>query len=97
MKRTQIVGLSGLVSVLVLSLIPLGGVNQARARHELRTIISPGNCVTSPKVCKAPVKYLGERDGCACFTCEYGKPNQFITCSADANEKVRLMTLARTR
>ena len=44
-------------------------------------------CSDSPKACKAPVKFLGESKGCACFACEYGRRTQKILCTKHEQDK----------
>ena len=70
MRRMQIAGLSGLLFFLVVSLFPLASVNQAsthRASAPPVSVTANNACADSPDTCKLPVKYLGEKDGCACF------------------------------
>lgn len=98
MRRTQLFGLGGLLCLLLGSLIPLAGMSQASAAHRDALIINVGSgCADSPKDCKLPVKYLGERDGCACFTCEFGKKTQRIICTANDNDKTTLMAQTRVK
>lgn len=96
MRRTQLFGLGGLLCLLLGSLIPFGGINQARAVHGDAPIINfVSDCVDSPDNCRFPVKYLGENNGCACFSCEYGKKTQHIICTANDKDKATLMAQIR--
>ena len=61
---------------------------QAHLNHHAQA-----SCADNATNCKAPVKYLGERKGCACFVCEYGKKTQRIRCSANETEKTKFRTL----
>ena len=47
-------------------------------------------CDGSVRDCKLPVKFLGEKDGCACFACEHGKESQRVICTRNDEDK-RLM------
>lgn len=96
MRRTQLFGFVGLLSLLVGCLVPSGGTNQASVAHRgTMTVNVVAGCQDSPNDCKLPVKYLGEKDGCACFTCEYAKSTQRIICTANENDKNTLMALTR--
>ncbi len=96
MRRTQLFALGGILCLLVGSLIPSAGINRASAAHGEAMIVNiVQRCQDSPNDCKLPVKYLGERDGCACFTCEYGKSTQRIICTSNESDKNTLMALTR--
>ena len=98
MRRTKLFGLGGILCLLVGCLIPSGGTNQASVAHRGNMIVNfVDGCQDSPNDCKLPVKYLGERDGCACFTCEYGKSTQRIICTANESDKNTLMAQTRVR
>ena len=56
---------------------------------------SGAQCADSPKDCKGPVKYLGETDRCACFSCEYGRPSQRILCTTNEADKRTFMLLTK--
>ena len=98
MRRTQLFGLAAVLCLLVGSLIPSVGIDQASAAHGDAMIVNTVDvCQDSPSECKLPVKYLGERDGCACFTCEYGKRTQRIICTANEGDKTTLMAQTRVK
>jgi hypothetical protein len=98
MRKTQVFGLSGLLFLLFASLLPLAEGNTAGPEPNVSALtIVAQSCADPADNCKSPVKFLGERDGCACFTCEYGKPTQRIICTANGADKLKLMTLAKTR
>lgn len=44
-----------------------------------------------PRDCAA-VRYLGEIDGCACFVCNPGSPNEQNVCTRDRRLKDELMS-----
>lgn len=50
-------------------------------------------CADSPKDCKEPVKYLGETNRCACFSCEYGRQSQRILCTSNEADKRTFMLM----
>ena len=99
MRRIQIAGLSGLLSILVVSLFPLASVNQASTHNASAPAIgvtaNQAGCADSADTCKLPVKYLGEKDGCACFSCEHGKRTQRIICTANEDDKIKLIAKAK--
>ena len=100
MRRMQIAGLSGLLFFLVVSLFPLASVNQASTHgaSAVRVSVTVNNaCADSPDSCKLPVKYLGEKDGCACFSCEHGRPAQKIICTASEDDKIKLIARVRVK
>jgi len=58
----------------------------------------PGQCADDPNECKAPAKYLGENNRCACFSCEYGSKNQRILCtSREADKKQFMLIVSRSK
>ena len=96
----QIAGLSGLLSFLIVSLFPLASVNQASTHRAsaIRVSVTADNaCADSPDTCKLPVKYLGEKDGCACFSCQHGNPAQKIICTANEDDKMKLIARVKPR
>lgn len=101
MRRMQTAGLSGVLSILVVSLFPLASVNQASTHRASAPRISAtannAACADSPDDCRLPVKYLGENDGCACFTCEHGKPRQRIICTANEDDKIKLIAKVKAK
>ena len=97
MRKIQLFSLGGLLLLLLVSLVPFAGVNQASAHRDALTINIVTDCADSPRDCKSPVKYLGDKDGCACFTCEYGKRTQRIICTANEEDKITLMAQSRAR
>ena len=101
MPRIQIAGLSGLLSILVVSLFPLASVNQASTRHagapRISVTANNAGCEDSPDTCKLPVKYLGEKDGCACFSCEHGRRTQKIICTANEDDKMKLIARVKPK
>ncbi|HKE56769.1 MAG TPA: hypothetical protein VKB46_08710 [Pyrinomonadaceae bacterium] len=97
MRSKQIFGFSGLLGLLLVSLIPLVGINQASAKRNAPIVDIVTDCADATKDCKSPVKYLGEKDGCACFACEFGKPTQRIICTANQDDKNKLMAQSRVR
>src|SRR5688572_11729461 len=56
---------------------------------------APMQCADSPRDCKEPVKYLGETDRCACFSCEYGRQSQRILCTSNEADKRTLMLMSK--
>ena len=101
MRRIQLAGLGGLLSILVVSLFPLASVNQASTHRASSPGISvtanQGSCADSADSCKLPVKYLGEKDGCACFSCEHGKRTQKIICTANEDDKIKLIARVKVK
>ena len=101
MRRNQIAGLSGLLSFLVVALFPLASVNQASTHRAsaVRISVTANNagCEDSPDTCKLPVKYLGEKDGCACFSCEHGRRTQNIICTANEDDKMKLIARVKPK
>ena len=53
------------------------------------------SCSDSPNDCKLPVKYLGEKAGCACFACEYGKRTQRTICTRNKEDRAKMMAKIR--
>ncbi len=55
-------------------------------------------CNGAAKDCKWPVKFIGEKNGCSCFACEYGKPTQRVICTKSDEDKrtLRKLELERT-
>ena len=100
MKR-QVVGLTALLAFLIVSSFPLAAsVNPASTQPVAVTIAAAScapNCADSAKDCKAPVKYLGENNSCACFSCEHGRRTQRIICTENEDDKIKLKVLARPR
>ena len=101
MRRMQIAGLSGLLFFLVVSLFPLASVNQASTHRASAPRISVtannAGCADQADTCKLPVKYLGEKDGCACFSCEHGKRTQKIICTANEDDKIKLIARVKAK
>jgi hypothetical protein len=52
-------------------------------------------CSDSIAGCADPVKHIGTQNGCACFACGYGTPNQHSICTRDAKDKDTLFRRAR--
>jgi len=52
-------------------------------------------CSDSITNCNDPVKHLGTQNDCACFACEYGRPNQRSVCTRNAADKEALFKRAR--
>jgi hypothetical protein len=52
-------------------------------------------CSDSIAGCADPVKHIGTQNGCACFACGYGTPNQHSICTRDAKDKDALFKRAR--
>jgi hypothetical protein len=50
-------------------------------------------CAGDASACKWPVKSLGEKDGCACFACEYGRKTQRVICVGKEKDKSLLRNL----
>jgi hypothetical protein len=97
-RRTQFFGVGGILCLLGGSFIPVTGNNEASATGEAApTINIVSGCADPPTDCKSPVKYLGENDGCACFTCEYGRKTQRIVCTANENDKNTLMAQTKPK
>jgi hypothetical protein len=63
------------------------------AAHSTPACQSAQDCADSPRDCKEPVKYLGETNRCACFSCEYGRPNQRILCTTNEADKRTFMLM----
>src|SRR5688572_19361824 len=101
MRRNQIAGLSGLLSILVVSLFPLASVNQASTHRASAAPISVtannAGCADPADTCNLPVKYLGEKDGCACFSCEHGRRTQKIICTANEDDKMKLIARVKPK
>jgi hypothetical protein len=100
MRRMQLAGLSGMLSFLVVSLFPLASVNQASTHSAGAPRISVtaiAGCADPPDTCRLPVKYLGEKDGCACFSCEHGRRTQRIICTANEDDKIKLIARVKER
>jgi hypothetical protein len=72
--------------------IPFAASNQDSVRAHFKHH-GQASCADNATNCKAPVKYLGERKGCACFVCEYGTKNQKIRCSGNESEKNKFRAL----
>lgn len=66
---------------------------QRAAQQESARTLEYKNCSGSAKDCKPRVKFIGERDGCSCFACEYGKKNEHFVCTRDPEEKHALVRL----
>jgi hypothetical protein len=96
MRRTQIFGLTALLFLLVASSFPVAGVDRTSA-HRVGVTISTVGCADPPDACKLPVKYLGEKDGCACFACEHGKATHRIISTANEDDKIKLIAKSRAR
>ena len=101
MRRMQIAGLSGLLSILIVALFPLASINQASTQLSSVPRISATaentGCADPPDTCRLPVKYLGEKDGCACFSCEHGRRTQRIICTANEDDKIKLIARVKVR
>jgi len=52
-------------------------------------------CADSPRDCREPVKYLGETERCACFSCEYGRQSQKILCTSNEADKRAFMLMTK--
>ena len=86
-----------LPAAIVFSLLVLsagGQVNNFAADSAPACQAGP-QCADSPNGCKAPVKYLGETDRCACFSCEYGRPSQRILCTSNEADKRTFMLMTK--
>ncbi len=98
MRRQQLFGLGAMLCLLVGSCMPASQLNQVSASHgNTASVNIVAGCQDSPTDCKLPVKYLGERDGCACFTCEYGKKTQRIICTTNEADKTTLMAQTKVK
>lgn len=54
-------------------------------------------CNGVAKDCKWRVRFIGEKNGCSCFACEYGKPTQRVICTKSAEDKRTLRKLEQER
>ena len=99
MRRNQIAGLSALLCIVVVSLFPLASINQASSHRagapRISVTANNAGCADAADDCRLPVKYLGEKDGCACFACEHGKRTQKIICTANEDDKIKLIARVR--
>ncbi len=74
-------------ALLFVLLIPFFGTYKEVVTANSSETQSAASCSDSAINCKAPVKYLGDNNGCACFVCEYGRKTQKILCSMNVAEK----------
>src|SRR3989442_11261596 len=66
-----------------------------RIPRHLARAHAQSSCSGQPKDCKLPTRYLGEKDGCACFTCEYGKKTQRVICTNNKRDRDSMMSKVR--
>lgn len=77
----------GLASLLLMFIFLSAAHPRAPRPPEPPGAQAAAECSDSPKACKAPVKFLGESKGCACFACEYGRKSQKILCTRSEQDK----------
>ena len=59
---------------------------------------SDDKCEDAVTDCKPPVRFIGEKDGCACFSCEDGKKTQHLVCTnKDADKKALFLKVPKQR
>jgi hypothetical protein len=90
MRKPGIRTVAGITLSLLTCLVFSARNDSTRATLSVAEPPAP-SCSDQPKDCKLPTKYLGEKDGCACFACEYGKKTQRVICTDNKTNKELLM------
>ena len=86
---------AGLVFSLQLSLVLSARTFGAHTPGHTGRAHAQSSCSGKSNDCKLPTRYLGEKNGCACFTCEYGKKTQRLICTDNRQERLSLMSKVR--
>src|SRR5256885_6774766 len=94
MRRNRFLTVSTLTVPLLVCLMFAQSAS-ARGPRRLAKARGQASCSGQPKDCKLPSRYLGEKDGCACFTCEYGKKTQRVICTNNTRDKESLRLKVR--
>jgi hypothetical protein len=81
--------------VFLLFAVSPGGQLRNFAADSAPACQSGPQCADSPRDCREPVKYLGETDRCACFSCEYGRQSQRILCTSNEADKRAFMLMTK--
>ena len=95
MRKRNVVGLTARLSLLFVLMIPNSGASHVHSNGNALTNVTQSDCSDSTNDCKLPVKYLGQKDACACFACEFGRRTQRVVCTANERDKLALMTQSR--
>ena len=86
-----------LICLLFVCLVSLAGSKQLGIHRNAGGSYAASDCLDSAKDCKLPVKYLGQRNGCACFACEFGKKTQRVICTTDQSAKTELISKSKSK
>lgn len=93
MRKPYLLRIIKLAVVLLVLLVPFMGNYKGAAIANLSDAQYAESCRDYAANCKAPVKYLGDKTGCSCYACEYGRKTQKILCSNDWAEKTKFRAL----
>ena len=58
------------------------------------TLVAGQECLGKAEQCKPEIRFLGEKDGCACFTCQTGTKNEHVVCTKEEKDKTVLFQLS---
>lgn len=84
------------ISVLsCICLLLFGGSSKQTLSLNIKAECINGDCSDSIKDCKPPRDYNSENDGCTCFDCEKGTPNQKMVCTRDETDVKTLFALVK--
>jgi hypothetical protein len=95
MKKMTVWKFSGLACLLLISFTLLAGMTPHRFVEEPGTSFGQDTCSDRVEDCKLPVRFVGDKDGCACFACEHGKKTQRLVCTKDETNKRLLFQKVR--
>jgi hypothetical protein len=95
MKRMTVWKFSGLACLLLISFTLLAGMTTHKFVEDPGTSFAQDTCSDRVEDCKLPVRFVGDKDGCACFACEHGKKTQRLVCTKDETNKRLLFQKVR--
>ena len=95
MRSTRTFTIAGLAFLLLAgSILTVQSVPARTLRRPPKARVQ-SSCSDQPTNCKVPARYLGEKDGCACFACEFGKKTQRVICTRIKRDRDLLMMKVR--
>ncbi|MFY9610928.1 MAG: hypothetical protein WAU45_20245 [Blastocatellia bacterium] len=95
MNKMMLWKVGGLACLFLIWLTLLAGMTTHRPFEEAYANVGQDQCSDPIENCKPPVRFVGDKDGCACFACEHGKRTQRLVCTRDESNKKILFQKVR--
>jgi hypothetical protein len=95
MNNIRVWKFCGLACLLIIFFTLLVGMGRHNSFNSAARNGGDVECSDSIKDCKLPVRFIGDKDGCACFACEHGKNTQHLVCTKNDSDKKILFQKVR--